>query len=223
MAYSGQTRLHEMMGPASKGVYYLMDHAISGCVLVGLVVLMSLIFILYSKMISLYSWEGHKLEVIWTVVPAVILGVMAVPSLYLLYAMGQFSSMKLDLKVTGHQWYWSYEYGSNKKLSFSSYMKGADDLNIGEFRMFEVNNRTVLPFGVGIRALVTSSDVLHSWAVPALGVKMDAVPGRVNGVPFFISYPGVYYGQCSELCGAYHSQMPIVIEAVGADEFFNVV
>jgi heme/copper-type cytochrome/quinol oxidase subunit 2 len=133
----------------------------------------------------------------------------------------------LTLKAIGHQWFWSYEYSdytllnlsSDTSFIYDSYMILEEDLNIGEFRLLEVDHRVVLPTHTHIRVLVTSTDVLHSWAIPSLGLKIDACPGRLNQISTFINRPGVYYGQCSEICGINHGFMPIVLEAVNFKDY----
>lgn len=158
------------------------------------------------------------LEIIWTIVPAIILILIAIPSFALLYAMDEIDNPKLTIKSIGHQWYWSYEYrdlvfGQTASKGFDSYMVLEEDLPKGGLRLLEVDNSLVLPINTQIRLLVTSSDVLHSWAVPSFGVKIDACPGRLNQVGVFINRTGVFYGQCSELCGLNHSFMPIKVIA----------
>ena len=172
-----------------------------------------------------YLVDGTLLEIVWTIVPAVILVLIALPSLKLLYLMDEVMDPGLTIKAIGHQWYWSYEYSDyqTETLEFDSYMVPTSDLNKGDFRLLEVDNRLVVPINTHVRVLVTGADVLHSFAVPALAVKMDAVPGRLNQTGFFIKRPGVFYGQCSEICGANHSFMPIVIEAVSLDKYINWV
>jgi cytochrome c oxidase subunit 2 len=131
----------------------------------------------------------------------------------------------LTIKAIGHQWYWSYEYSDyqTETLEFDSYMVPTSDLNKGDFRLLEVDNRLVVPINTHVRVLVTGADVLHAFAVPALAVKMDAVPGRLNQTGFFVKRPGIFYGQCSEICGANHSFMPIVIEAVSLEKYISWV
>ena len=168
--------------------------------------------------------HGTTIEVVWTTLPAVLLLIIAVPSFALLYSMDEIIDPVLTLKVIGHQWYWSYEYSddfssTDESLFFESYMVQEDDLEKGQFRLLEVDNRVVLPTEVHIRVLITASDVLHSWAVPSLGVKLDACPGRLNQTSLFIKREGVFYGQCSEICGINHGFMPIVIEAVSLDDY----
>lgn len=159
------------------------------------------------------------LEIAWTTIPVVILVIIAVPSFKTLYYMDRAPDPALTLKVTGYQWYWDYEYPDQEVGAFTSVMAPDDELQPGQHRLLEVDNRVVLPIGVDVRILITAADVLHSWAVPALGVKLDAVPGRLNETWTHIVEPGVYYGQCSELCGTNHAYMPIAVEAVPREEF----
>nr|QAX91272.1 cytochrome c oxidase subunit 2 [Schedorhinotermes sp. 1 MW-2019] len=161
------------------------------------------------------------METTWTITPAIILVFIAMPSLRLLYLMDEVHTPALTLKVVGHQWYWSYEYSDFTKLEFDSYMTQNDDYQPKNFRLLETDNRIVIPMNSSIRAIVTAADVLHSWAIPSLGVKTDATPGRLNQTSFSITRPGVLYGQCSEICGANHSFMPIVMESVTASSFIN--
>lgn len=151
-------------------------------------------------------------EILWTVFPTVILFSVAVPSIALLYLHEQEMETNLTLKVTAHQWYWRYEYSDFEAIEFDSFIKPTRDLQVGASRFLEADNRAVVPFGVRVRFLVTSEDVLHALALPAIGVKIDAVPGRVNSISLLFENVGVFYGQCSELCGANHSFIPITLE-----------
>jgi len=159
------------------------------------------------------------LEIAWTAIPVLILVVIAIPSFKLLYYQDVVPDAELTVKAVGHQWYWSYEYPDNGEFTFDAYMVADADLQEGQLRLLTTDNPLVLPVGTDIRLLVTATDVLHSWAMPAFGVKMDAVPGRINETWFNIREPGTYYGQCSELCGDFHAFMPIMIEALAKDEF----
>jgi cytochrome c oxidase subunit 2 len=172
--------------------------------------------------------HGTTIEIIWTVIPSLILLTIAVPSLALLYASDEVVDPALTIKAIGHQWYWSYEYSDyntsdEDSLAFDSYMIPDDDLEVGQLRLLEVDNRVVLPVNTPIRVIITAADVLHSWAVPSLGVKCDAVPGRLNQVSLFIQREGVFYGQCSELCGVNHGFMPIVVEGVNMEDYLTWV
>lgn len=161
------------------------------------------------------------LEVIWTVVPVVILIIIAIPSFKLLYYTNRVDNPDMTLKVTGYQWYWGYEYPDNGGVNFQSYMVPDADINEaeGQVRLLSTDNPVVVPVGKNIQVDITAGDVLHSWAVPALGVKTDSVPGRLNSTWFRVNKPGIYFGQCSELCGKDHAYMPIEIHAVSEDEF----
>ena len=164
--------------------------------------------------------HGTFIEIFWTITPAIILLFISIPSFALLYSMDEVIDPSLTLKVIGHQWYWSYEFSdAGTQVAFDSYMVPENDLGFGQLRLLEVDNRIVVPVNTHIRVLITSSDVLHCWAIPSLGIKLDACPGRLNQTSVFIKRLGTYYGQCSEICGENHAFMPIVIEAVTMDDF----
>ena len=170
--------------------------------------------------------HGTLIEMIWTITPAIILLLIAVPSFSLLYAMDEVISPAITIKTLGHQWYWSYEYSDytntdNESIAYDSYMIPEEDLEFGQFRLLEVDNRMVVPINTHIRIIVTAADVLHSWAVPSLGIKCDAIPGRLNQISLFVKREGVYYGQCSEICGINHGFMPIVVEAVSLPNYIS--
>ncbi|MBI2234853.1 MAG: cytochrome c oxidase subunit II [Micavibrio aeruginosavorus] len=161
------------------------------------------------------------LEIVWTVVPVIILITIAVPSFKLLYYMDRTENPEMTLKVTGYQWYWGYEYPDHGGVSFTSNMLPDADINAvkGQLRSLSVDNPLVLPVGTDIQVLVTAADVLHSFAVPSFGIKTDAVPGRTNETWIRIEKEGTYYGQCSELCGTNHAFMPIEVHAVSKEAF----
>jgi cytochrome c oxidase subunit 2 len=186
-------------------------------------VLIRCIFLFKNKSISENFVHGTAIEIIWTIIPALILIVIAIPSFALLYSMDEIIDPVITLKIIGHQWYWSYEYSdiALNSINFDSYMIPTADLEIGQLRLLEVDNRVVLPINTHIRLIITSSDVLHSWAIPSLGIKLDACPGRLNQVNLFIKREGVFYGQCSEICGINHGFMPIVVEATTLDNYIN--
>ena len=176
--------------------------------------------------------HGTAIEIAWTVTPSLILILIAVPSFALLYSMEEVVDPAMTFKAIGHQWYWSYEYSDQMdhlplfddyQIGFDSYMIPEEDLQAGELRLLEVDNRVVLPTHTHIRVIITAADVLHSWAVPSLGIKCDAVPGRLNQVSTFIQREGVFYGQCSEICGTNHGFMPIVVEAVPLTKYVEWV
>ena len=172
--------------------------------------------------------HGTTIEIAWTIAPSLILVFIAIPSFALLYSMDEVVDPAVTVKAIGHQWYWSYEYSDynqsdEQTVAFDSYMIPEDDLEIGGLRLLDVDNRVVIPVSTHVRLLITSADVLHSWAVPSLGIKCDAVPGRLNIVNMFVKRQGIFYGQCSELCGANHGFMPIVVEAVSLQDYISWV
>ena len=173
-----------------------------------------------------YLNHGTLIELIWTITPAVILILIAFPSFKLLYLMDEVSDPSMSVLAEGHQWYWSYQYpdfldSTDELIEFDSYIVPESDLEFGTLRMLEVDNRVIIPELTHTRFIVTSGDVIHSFACPALGIKCDAYPGRLNQVSVFINREGVFYGQCSEICGILHSSMPIVIESVNIDKFVH--
>ena len=161
------------------------------------------------------------LEVAWTVIPVVLLMVIAIPSFRLLYNQNDFTNIDMTIKATGYTWFWGYEYPDHDGLTFDALMLQDDELQEGQPRLLTTDNALVVPINKNIKMQITSdpAGVIHSWAVPSLGVKTDAIPGRLNETYFSISEPGTYYGQCSELCGPGHGFMPITVKAVSAEEF----
>ena len=147
---------------------------------------------------------------------------IAIPSFALLYSIDENIDPSLTIKVIGHQWYWSYEYSSfDNEIEFDAYMIPTTDLNIGDFRLLETDNKVYIPVNTDVRLIISSADVIHSWTVPSLGVKVDAIPGRLNQINFVINRPGKFFGQCSELCGSNHSFMPISIISVSKEKFIS--
>ena len=170
--------------------------------------------------------DNILLEYLWAIFPSLIIFLILIPSLYLLYSLEENLQPKFNVKVIGHQWFWSYEfdvYDLNLAVEFESNLVPESDLTLGARRLLEVDNRLYLPVNVPLRILVTSTDVLHSWAVPEMGIKVDAVPGRLNDAVTLIRRPGVFYGQCSELCGVGHGFMPIVVEACTYKKWLDIV
>ena len=227
---SWQMTIQDPASPALEGMITFHEYLLFYLIQIGACVFWYLFF--GKKNILKSSQFTHEsfLEIFWTLAPAVILVFIAMPSFALLYSLDDVFNPELTLKVVGHQWYWSYEYndyyevGSDfgvMDLSFDSYLISTADLIEGAFRLLEVDNRVVLPINTHIRILICSADVLHSWAVPALGIKLDACPGRVSETSLFLKRTGIYYGQCSEICGVNHGLMPIVIQAVPAKTFFK--
>ena len=164
--------------------------------------------------------HNTTIEVLWTVIPVVILVVIAVPSFKLLYKSDVIPKVDMTIKATGHQWYWNYEYVDHGNFSFDANMIADEDLKEGQLRLLETDNRVVIPSNSVVRIQVTAADVLHAWTIPAFGQKIDAVPGRLNEIWIGpVKNEGVYYGQCSELCGIRHGFMPISVEVVSKEKF----
>nr|YP_009710620.1 cytochrome c oxidase subunit 2 [Amanita brunnescens]QFZ98569.1 cytochrome c oxidase subunit 2 [Amanita brunnescens] len=215
-AFTGLVTLHNTIG------FYL--------IVISIVVAWALFSVVYNysstknPITHKYLTHGTVLELIWTITPAIILIAIAFPSFRLLYLMDEVISPTLTIKVVGHQWYWSYEYSdfvtdSGESIDFDSYMIPESDLELGQFRLLDVDNKLIVPVDCHIRLIVTGADVIHSFAVPSLGLKLDGVPGRLNQVSFLAERAGTYYGQCSEICGVWHGFMPIVVEAVSSQDF----
>nr|YP_010166584.1 cytochrome c oxidase subunit II [Hydrocolus stagnalis]QRV62675.1 cytochrome c oxidase subunit 2 [Hydrocolus stagnalis] len=221
MATWSDLNLQNSASPLMEQLTFFHDHTLMILTMITLLVGYLMFSLFFNKYINRFLLEGQTIEVIWTILPAIILIFIALPSLRLLYLLDEISNPWLTLKSIGHQWYWKYEYSDFKKLEFDSYMIPTNELKLNEFRLLDVDNRVVLPFNSQIRILVSAMDVLHSWTIPSLGVKIDATPGRLNQTNFFMNRPGLFYGQCSEICGANHSFMPIVIESVPTNIFIN--
>nr|YP_009256003.1 cytochrome c oxidase subunit II [Morone americana]ANF05087.1 cytochrome c oxidase subunit II [Morone americana]QPF96646.1 cytochrome c oxidase subunit II [Morone americana]QPF96711.1 cytochrome c oxidase subunit II [Morone americana]BBU25790.1 cytochrome c oxidase subunit 2 [Morone americana] len=219
MAHPVQLGFQDAASPVMEELLHFHDHALMVVFLISTLVLYMIVAMVSTKLTNKFLLDSQEIEIIWTVLPAVILILIALPSLRILYLMDEINDPHLTIKAVGHQWYWSYEYTDYEDLGFDSYMVPTQDLTPGQFRLLEADHRMVVPVESPLRVLVTAEDVLHSWAIPALGVKMDAVPGRLNQTAFISSRAGVFYGQCSEICGANHSFMPIVIEAVPLKHF----
>nr|UPL66026.1 cytochrome c oxidase subunit II [Calacanthia angulosa] len=221
MATWANLGLQDANSPIMEQLIFFHDHALMILAIITVLVSYLLSSIFFNKFINRNLLEGQTIEFIWTILPAVTLIFIALPSLRLLYLMDEMNNPTITIKAIGHQWYWSYEYSDFKNIEFDSYMKPTNELTESEFRLLEVDNRVVLPMNNQIRILVTATDVIHSWTIPSLGVKVDATPGRLNQSSFNMMRPGIMYGQCSEICGANHSFMPIMIESVSMNQFIQ--
>lgn len=185
-----------------------------------LILVLVLIFLpFFNKFYNLDFYENHQLETLWTIIPFVLLIFVILPSLRSLYSMDACFFCGLSANIVGHQWYWSYGY-KDFFFSFDSYMLPSEISNI---RLLEVDNRLIIPSSLPLRFLVTSADVIHSWTIPSFGVKIDALPGRINQFCLSLKRRGVFFGQCSEICGANHRFMPIVLEVTPLSRFFKLV
>nr|YP_010227867.1 cytochrome c oxidase subunit II [Propsilocerus taihuensis]UDE16193.1 cytochrome c oxidase subunit II [Propsilocerus taihuensis] len=213
--------LQDSASPLMEQLNFFYDHTMLILIMITILVgyLMTMMF--FNKFTNRFLLHGQTVEVIWTILPAIVLMFIALPSLRLLYLLDEINDPAISLKTVGHQWYWSYEYSDFLNIEFDSYMTPLNELAINGFRLLDVDNRLILPMNNQIRILVSAADVLHSWTVPALGVKIDAMPGRLNQTNFLMNRPGLFFGQCSEICGANHSFMPIVIESVPTNFFIK--
>lgn len=207
--------------PLIEQLIFFHNHTITILILIISIVGFNLFKTVTNKNINVVILESQSLELFWTVVPTFILLLIGFPSIRLLYLLDEIYNPLITFKTVGHQWYWSYEYSDFLNKDYDSYILPYDDIRNSKFRLLEVDNRIILPFKAQIRNLVRSADVLHSWTVPRLGVKVDAVPGRLNQLRLIINRPGLFFGQCSEICGANHSFMPICVESVNYNDFIN--
>nr|ALO76595.1 cytochrome c oxidase subunit 2 [Coccidula rufa] len=195
------------------------DHALLILTLITCVVGYFMMSLNFNKFNNRNLLEDQTIEVIWTLLPALMLIFIAMPSLKLIYLIDEIRNPLVSLKTIGHQWYWTYEYSDFNNIEFDTYMNSLT--NNYSFRLLEVDNRTIMPYEALIRILTTSTDVIHSWTIPSTGIKMDASPGRLNQTSFSLNRTGLFFGQCSEICGANHSFMPITIESVSSKSFIN--
>ena len=196
------------------------DYAILVIIIIIIMIFYIMIYIVINSLTNRYLLDNQLIEIIWTLIPIFFLLCLALPSLKLLYLGDEIDNPIFTVKIIGHQWYWRYEFDDFLRVRFDSFILPLrDDLML--FRLLDVDNRLILPINNQIRLLVSSLDVIHSFAIPRLGVKIDAVPGRLNQVKINIIRPGLYYGQCSEICGVNHRFIPIVIEATRLKNFLN--
>jgi cytochrome c oxidase subunit 2 len=235
---SWQTYLHDPASITMEGILVFNKHLLFLLTVIVLFVAWILFSTVYyftefnNKFNSKFV-HSNVLEIIWTSVPAIILLILSTPSFTLLYAMDEIAEPELSLKILGHQWFWSYEISEfnscqkdNQSLKYVCYMMVLDGLpktKQGYFRLLETNKRVILPTNTHLRLLVSAADVLHSWTIPSFGLKVDACPGRLNQLNLFIKRVGVFFGQCSEICGVNHGFMPIVIVSLPTIQFHNYV
>jgi cytochrome c oxidase subunit 2 len=210
MAKWEQLNFQNRYSPLIEQFIFLHDHIMAILVLIMFMVSYILLLFFISKSTIILQKENHTLEVIWTFLPGAVLILIAFPSLRLLYLSEESESQPIRIKTIGHQWYWSYEYRDFKNIEFDSFIVAPDNPNI--FRLLDTDNSTAIPSKTPIQIFISSTDVLHAWTIPSLGVKADSTPGRLNIVNIISIKPGIYYGQCSEICGTNHSFMPIVLD-----------
>nr|QZH43597.1 cytochrome c oxidase subunit II [Coboldia fuscipes] len=221
MATWSNLNLQDSNSPLMEQLIFFHDHTLLILIMITLLVGYLMFMLFFNTYTNRFLLSGQMIEIIWTILPAIVLMFIALPSLRLLYLLDEINDPSITLKSIGHQWYWSYEYSDFNNVEFDSYMIPTNDLEMNGFRLLDVDNRVVLPMNSQIRILVTAADVIHSWTVPALGVKIDGTPGRLNQTNFLMNRPGLFFGQCSEICGANHSFMPIVIESVPMNYFIK--
>nr|QVM79311.1 cytochrome c oxidase subunit II [Agapanthia daurica] len=212
--------LQDSASPLMEQLSYFHDHTLLILIIITVLVGQLMMSLFLNKFTFRYLLEGQTIEIIWTILPAVTLIFIALPSLRLIYILDEINNPQVTVKAIGHQWYWSYEYSDFNHFEFDSYMIPTMSMKSYNFRLLDVDNRMVIPFETQIRLIVTATDVIHSWTVPSLGVKIDATPGRLNQVSFSTNRSGIFFGQCSEICGANHSFMPIVVESI-TPYYFN--
>ena len=223
----GQFGLQDANSPIMEELIFL--HDFINIILIFIITFVGFIMVsmLFNSFINKNLLERQIIECIWTIIPAIILIQIAIPSLLLLYMLDESIDSNLTIKAIGHQWYWSYEYrdfwaiGNGSQVEFDAYIIPTNELTRDIFRLLDVDTRIVVPFNIHVRVLISSADVLHAWTVPSLGVKADAVPGRLNQVKFIAQRAGLFFGQCSEICGANHRFIPIVLEIVNSKTFLN--
>nr|ASM41881.1 cytochrome c oxidase subunit II [Scaphoideus varius] len=221
MATWNMFSFQDAVSPIMEQLIMFHDHTMMILTMITIAVIYMMSSLIVNKFTNRMLLEGQMIELIWTLMPAMLLIMIALPSLKILYLLEETNKPLITLKAIGHQWYWSYEYSDLKKIEFDSYMKQTNSILNNEYRLLESDNRIILPFNIKTRILVTSYDVIHSWTIPALGIKIDGSPGRINQGSILSMRPGTYYGQCSEICGANHSFMPIMMESVNMKSFNN--
>nr|AML26655.1 cytochrome c oxidase subunit II [Ptiliidae sp. BMNH 1274724] len=211
----------DSMNPLMEQLIFFHDHTMMILIMITILVMYMMFTLFINKYNYRFLLQGQMIEIIWTILPAITLIFIALPSLKLLYLLDETNYPLISIKSIGHQWYWSYEYSDFKLIEFDSYMIPMNNLMENNFRLLDVDNRIILPYNSQIRMMVSSSDVLHSWTIPSLSLKIDAIPGRLNQINFMMNRTGLLYGQCSEICGSNHSFMPIVIESISPIYFIN--
>nr|QJW33591.1 cytochrome c oxidase subunit II [Arge aurora] len=214
--------LQDANSPIMEQLTFFHDHAMMMLILITISIMYFLMNLLLNKFINRNLMNNQIIEIIWTLIPMLILIILAIPSIHLLYLTDENMKPLLTLKVIGHQWYWSYEYPNFFNMEFETFMlNNSNNNNNNNFRLLDVDNRTIIPNNTSIQLIITSTDVIHSWTIPSIGTKIDAIPGRLNQINIIMNRPGLYFGQCSEICGANHSFMPIVMESIPMNYFLK--
>nr|QLD97078.1 cytochrome c oxidase subunit 2 [Secretargas transgariepinus]QLD97091.1 cytochrome c oxidase subunit 2 [Secretargas transgariepinus] len=206
--------------PIMEQLIFFHDHSMMIIIMITIITLYMIWNVISNSFTSRFMMEGQEIETLWTIIPAAILIFIALPSLRLLYLMEESYLPSLSMKILGHQWYWSYEY-PDFNVEFDSFMIPENEYKKSSFRLLDVDNRVIIPYNTNIRFMISSTDVIHSWTIPTMGMKMDAIPGRLNQMFSTANRAGVFFGQCSEICGANHSFMPISLEVTSLINFFK--
>nr|YP_010021601.1 cytochrome c oxidase subunit II [Pnyxia scabiei]QOL10542.1 cytochrome c oxidase subunit 2 [Pnyxia scabiei] len=211
--------LQDSNSPLMEQLIFFHDYSLLILILITILVSYIMSMLMFNKFTNRFLLSGQMIEIIWTIIPTIILMFIALPSLRLLYLLDEINFPTITLKTIGHQWYWSYEYSDFMNIEFDSYMLLSNNNQM--FRLLDVDNRIILPMNMKMRIIITATDVIHSWTIPSLAIKIDGTPGRLNQTTFSINRPGILFGQCSEICGSNHSFMPIVIESTSFNNFIN--
>lgn len=217
-----QLSFPDINSPIIEQIAFFHDHSIIIIIIITIITLYIIINIIINNLTRRSLMEGQEIEIVWTIIPALTLIFIAIPSLYLLYLTDETFSSQISIKILGHQWYWSYEYSDFNK-EFDAFIIPESDIINNSFRLLETDNKLIIPINTNIKYLISSIDVIHSWTVPSLGIKIDAIPGRLNQCFSISRRPGIFFGQCSEICGANHSFIPIIIEITNIKNFINFI
>lgn len=213
--------IQDRASPLIEQLIFFHDHTLIILIIITTLVGYIIIRIFFNKQNYRLLLEGQIVEIIWTLIPAIILIFIALPSLRLLYLLDEIHNPAITIKTIGHQWYWSYEYSDFSNIEFDAYIIPINEIIPYNFRLLDVDNRIAIPFNSQVRILVTSRDVIHSWTIPSINIKIDATPGRLNQISIFTNRTGIFFGQCSEICGANHRFIPIVLERISPNIFIN--
>jgi len=213
----GRISFQDANSPLIEQLILFHDYTITYVIIITSIVGFRIISVVSNKTINSNITESHSLELFWTISPSIILIALGIPSIRLLYLLDEVFNPLVTIKTSGHQWYWSYEYSDFQRIEFDSFIKPIETSRA--IRLIDTDNQAFIPIKTQIRNLITAADVLHAWTIPSLGIKVDAVPGRLNQINFISPNPGSFHGQCSEICGANHSFIPITINAVSLKTF----